>query len=148
MKSGNWLFLFKILPFLRSLIWEKTIIDLGHAEKMTFDSSLPCSGREETGSYRLNSNPAPEKWDRMALRNPSDNGGLLTVVKCKTDLALLLCEIFTITKYLSGDRLFNPASQSCCCLGEVWISDPAWRPQAVFHWNTGTALADRAKGKR
>lgn len=92
MKSGNRLFLFKILPFLRSLIWEKTIIDLGHARwclnKWHLTAVCPIQAGTETGSYGPNSHPAPENWERMALRNPLDNGGLFTVTKCKTDLAL------------------------------------------------------------
>lgn len=146
MKSGNRLFLFKILPFLRSLIWKKTIIDLGHArwclKEWHFTAVCPIQAGTETGSYGPNSHPAPEKWERMALSSPFDNGGLFAVIKCKTDLVLsfALWNIHHQQIPVGGE-----AVQSCePILLLLWSSlNPAWRLQPVFHWNAVMALTGR-----
>lgn len=150
MKSGSRLFLFKILPFLRSLMWENAIIDLGHAgwclNKWHLTAVCPIQAGTETGFYGPNNYPS-EKWERMALRDPFDNGGLFTVLKCKRDLPL------------SGSVKYSPPSNTCqgrdCSIlqanpafGAVWILNPSWRPQPGFHWSTVIALTDWVKRQK
>lgn len=89
----------------------------------------------------------------MALSSPFDKKGLITVIKCRTRqaysfvLQYICCHQIT----LSGERaLFNLASQFCHCFEEVWILNPASRPQPIFHLNGAIVLTDRvnsAKGR-